>query len=166
MEPKNCSEEDTSDLKSMGFKDDQIKKLLSLSPKDIKKLIPKTSSPTRRPKKQKGEYIISYTTSCQLCSAEIKHQSVASCYKDWASYHSFYQTGKATCKVDNCARCGDYLRRLPQDKLIEIILRQKPYVSTPNFPQIIYTEDKEFKNYPLMVIPQSSVHSMNNAYEI
>lgn len=166
MEPKNYSEEDTSDLKSMGFKDEQIKKLFSLTGKEIKELLPKTTKPTTRRGKEKGEYIISYITNCQLCGSKEVFTSSASCYKDWASYHSFYQTGKATCKVDNCARCRSYLRRLPQDKLIEIILRQKPYISPYKFPQIIYTEDKEFKNYPLMVVPQSIVHSMNTTYEI
>lgn len=159
MEPKNYTEEDASSLRAMGFKEEQINKLFSLNNEDLKRLVPK---PTRRTKKQKGEYIISYTTKCQRCGNEHLFHSVASCYKDWTSFHSFYRTGKGVCKVESCASCRKYLEKLPQSKLIDMILRQKPYMSPHKFPQIIYTEDKDFTNYPLMVV--SSVHTMNGAY--
>jgi hypothetical protein len=163
MEPKNYSEEDASGLRAMGFKEEQINKLFSLTDKEFRRLIPNI---TKKAKKQKGEYIISYITKCQLCGGEHMHQSVASCYKDWTSFHAFYRTGKGVCKVETCAKCRKYLEKLPQHKLIDMILRQKPYMSPYKFPQIIYTEDKEFRNYPLVALNYCSYNERNLLTEI
>lgn len=155
MEPKTSpsfNEEDTTDLESLGFSNEQIKKLLSLDSKRLEELLPKADKKRRsKPKKEKGDYIISYTTKCRLCGSEQMQHQVADCYKEWKGLHPFYQTGKGICEVECCSECGKYLKTLSVNKLIDIILKRKKDLDTP-CPKILYREDKEHTYYPLMVV--------------
>lgn len=161
MEPKSFNEEDVSDLKSLGFNDDQIKKLSNLTIKDLRKLLPpKYSKSTPRARIKKGEYYITYTTSCNLCGAQLVHHSESICRKEWKTMHSFYQTGKGVCKVNSCSACRKYLEGLPQSKLIDIILKKREDMDMPT-PEILDEEDEEHTFYPLMVVNISGVHTMN-----
>ena len=162
MEPKNSSEEHTSYLKSLGFDKDQIKKLLNLTDKDLKKLLfPKSKL---EKKNKRGDYIIFYTIKCKLCGGEQVEYQVASCYKEWTALHPFYQTGRGVYKIESCPKCRKWLESLSKNKIIDILLGKKEdlWLNNAPLPKIIYGEDKEYTNYPLVVVNMSSVHCMNN----
>jgi len=158
-----CSPEDAKALKSMGFDDQQIKKLYNLSGEELKNLLPQASKKQgipRGPKAKKGDYFIVYNTTCLLCGHVKEHHSTAICKKEWVTLSPFYTSGKGNCKVNSCSKCRQYLMTLPQTQLIDIILSKKKDIPV-SIPKIERYED-EHTYYPMMVVDKyCSFHERN-----
>lgn len=147
-----CSPEDMEALKTVGFTDEQIRKLYNLSGEELKNLLPKSpkQSTPRGPRAKKGDYFITYHTTCLLCGHVEEHHSAAICKKEWVTLSPFYTSGKGNCKVNSCPKCRKYLMTLSQTQLIDIILNKKKDIPM-EVPKIERHRD-DYTYYPLMVV--------------
>lgn len=133
------NEEDVSGLVAMGFKPEDITKLLGLSkekfdellPQRVKKprkisvpAVPVAPAPRLITRADRGMMIVTYRTTCSICgkttdrTEEVKKLS----YKVKQDSTQDYLVKRVSA---NCTHCRAYLFELPKDQLVDLILGTK-----------------------------------------
>ena len=151
-------------LKSLGLSDEAMQKLLRMSGKDFRKLIPKTSPSKPRTetksifdRAKKTVYTVTYVTTCTTCKSVNKFTEDVP-KKEYLTHHSSYRNGKANVKVSMCKGCKGYLKTLSREELMSLVMRTRPKVE--GLPQTEMDRDDQLEmnlmfahvEYPIVLL--------------